>query len=632
MQPRDCLERQRLNIQTRARTYFVVSCKNKEYIGQNQAHDIRLQEYYKFPKLYRPSEVANGMPPRSIQPKRVSESQMSSSHSSPPPAHICLCQPTPKIPRPRNAFILFRQHHHSAVMAQNPGKSNPAISKIIGDMWKNATEDTRKEWQNHADEEKRQHMARYPDYRYQPRRSNKKGGSGSTRSPNDAAGEPSRCSRCGGRTGAYSISESYPILPIPTVSAPTMPGGPSRSGSLHGLLGPSSSPFGRQPSPGDHKRKRSDEVGYHHGAEALLQLGSHERDYPSRTTSPAMSYQSDLPLAGDRRASDPANYRQLQQRHETSSFSPEYLEPHHYSSPHMHLQQRTPTGPDRPQPTTSTPTLPGVEKIQQIQRITRPLSNRSLAATGGPSQSPLLSSTLGRTFLISVEVGDSRLAAELSFILHSELLERFRTVAVHQLMDITEWRQFLQHSGTAGPEDLASDYLRAVAAARRQFEAIVMNAAVTHEHSVSGGLSSGSSASSVASPWDQRDNRQPLGPPGAQFRTQPPLIISILQQYILTHSATARRRLSPNGNVSPVYTSEWCIDVWRGSPRPNVTITIRSDDPMGAVRVEDPALGLISMPSPTGNGGLGGKAWKSNIIRRLTFEVTEFITNRYGSV
>ncbi|KAF3108513.1 hypothetical protein TWF103_005590 [Orbilia oligospora] len=602
-----------------------------EYISHNQSHDIRVQEYYKFPKPYRPPPFVNGMPPRSIQPKGVSESQMSSSHSSTPPAHICLCQPTPKIPRPRNAFILFRQHHHSAVMAQNPGKPNPAISKIIGDMWKNATEDTRKEWQNHADEEKRQHMARYPDYRYQPRRSNKKGNNASSRSPNDSAGEPSRCSRCGGRTGAYSITDSYPILPIPTVTAPSMPGGPSRSGSIHGLLGPSSSPFGRQPSPGEHKRKRSDEVGYHHGAEALLQLGSHERDYPSRTTSPAMSYQSDLPLAGDRRASDPANYRQFQQRHETSSFSTDYLEPHHYSSPQMHMQQRNPTATDRQQPTTSTPTLPGVEKIQQIQRITRPLSNRSLAAAGGPGQSPLLSSAMGRTFLISVEVGDSRLAAELSFILHSELLERFRTVVVHQLMDITEWRQFLQHPSASGPEDLASDYLRAVAAARRQFEAIVVNAAVAYEQGSSGGPSSGSSAPSVASPWDQRDHRQPLGPPGAQFRSPQP-IISILQQYILTHSATARRRLSPNGNVSPVYTSEWCIDVWRGSPRPNVTITVRSDDPMGPVQVEDPALGLISIPPPTGNPSLGGKPWKSQIIRRLAFEITEFITSRYGSI
>ncbi|KAK6504874.1 hypothetical protein TWF481_006810 [Arthrobotrys musiformis] len=602
-------------------------------------------------------------------------------------------------------------------MAQNPGKSNPGISKIIGDMWKNATEDTRKEWQNHADEEKRQHMARYPDYRYQPRRSNKRGTSaGSTRSPNDSAGEPSRCSRCGGRTGAYSMTD-YPVLPVPTVTAPSVSGGPSRSGSIHGLLGPSSSPFGRQPSPGEHKRKRSDEVGYHHGAEALLQLGSHERDYPSRSmapptsttittttkspappkrdkmmdtspprslkrrrisknitvkeekdvpvkdaqnnmlppltssinlnvnaitsrtaTSPAMSYQSDLPLAGDRRASDPASYRQFQQRHETSPFATDYLEPHHYSSPQMHMQQRNPTATDRQQPTSSTPTLPGVEKIQQIQRITRPLSNRTLASSaGGPGQPPLPSSTLGRTFLISVEVGDNRLAAELSFILHTELLERFRTVGVHQLMDINEWRQFLHHSnaGAAGPEDLASDYLRAVAAARRQFEAIVVNAAAAHEHSGSGegvgGLTSGSSVPSTASLWDQRDHRQPLGPPGAQFRAPQP-IISILQQYILTHSATARRRLSPNGNVSPVYTSEWCIDVWRGSPRPNVTITVRSDDPMGLVQVEDPALGLISIPSPTGNASLGGKPWKSPVIRRLAFEITEFITSRYGSI
>lgn len=49
------------------------------------------------------------------------------------------------------AFILFRQHHHATVMAQNPGKPNPEISKIIGHMWKTSGDAVKAQWQAHAD-------------------------------------------------------------------------------------------------------------------------------------------------------------------------------------------------------------------------------------------------------------------------------------------------------------------------------------------------------------------------------------------------------------------------------------------------------------------------------------------------
>ncbi|KAK6359462.1 hypothetical protein TWF696_000618 [Orbilia brochopaga] len=600
------------------------------YTAHNR-HSVQ-QEQYKNKKVCRLSTTSHGMPPRSGQPKGTSSSMSSSQHSTPPASHICLCQPTPKIPRPRNAFILFRQHHHSAVMAQNPGKSNPAISKIIGEMWKNASEDTRKEWQNHADEEKRQHMARYPEYRYQPRRSGKKGASGS--SGGDAGNEPSRCPRCGGRTGAYSVtgSPSFPVLPVPTPSAPAsaVPG-PSRSSSLRDLLGPSM-------SPSDHKRKRSDETGYFPGAEALLQLGSLERDYPSRTTSPAMSYQSTSELPLERRASDPSlasSYRQLQPpRHETS-FSPDFLEPpygsHHQQHHHHHhqrhhslhpqqlqlpreLERRHPTS-DRP--TTSTPTpLAPTDKIQQIQRITRPLSTRAPASSASTSSAAAHSHSpppLGsRTFIIAVEVTDPRLAAELCFLLHTDLVERFRDVRVHQPMDVPEWRQFLQR--TSGPEDLASDYLRAVAAARHNFDAMFTPVPLQS--------------------WERDRPAPPLTTQQQQFRSLPPPgvpaphTVSILQQYILTHSTTAKRRLSPGGNSSPVYTWEWCVDVWRGSPRPDMTIIVRNDDGMGVVTVEDAALGLLSVPAPTSRED--GRLWGQTVIRRLAFEVRESVMGRYG--
>ncbi|KAI1944901.1 slightly ste11-like protein [Ophidiomyces ophidiicola] len=114
---------------------------------------------------------------------------------------FCLCQPDPKIPRPRNAFILFRQHFQAAVVAQNPGLANPEISKIIGEKWRNLPVESKQDWKNLAEEEKARHQQQYPDYRYQPRRYGRKGsnaGAASSGISNNPTGA-SVCNRCGGR-------------------------------------------------------------------------------------------------------------------------------------------------------------------------------------------------------------------------------------------------------------------------------------------------------------------------------------------------------------------------------------------------------------------------------------------------
>jgi hypothetical protein len=63
----------------------------------------------------------------------------------------CLCQPGPKVPRPRNAFILYRQHHNTSVVARHPGLANPKISKIIGELWNNEPEEERQRWRGYAE-------------------------------------------------------------------------------------------------------------------------------------------------------------------------------------------------------------------------------------------------------------------------------------------------------------------------------------------------------------------------------------------------------------------------------------------------------------------------------------------------
>ncbi|KAJ5172416.1 hypothetical protein N7492_005009 [Penicillium capsulatum] len=62
------------------------------------------------------------------------------------PEQFCLCQPDPKIPRPRNAFILYRQHYQALVAAHNPGLANPDISKIIGKQWRSLSEEEKNKW------------------------------------------------------------------------------------------------------------------------------------------------------------------------------------------------------------------------------------------------------------------------------------------------------------------------------------------------------------------------------------------------------------------------------------------------------------------------------------------------------
>lgn len=153
------------------------------------------------------------------KPPQSATSTASSDHTG----HVCLCLPEPKIPRPRNAFILYRQHHQQNIIARNPGLNNPDISKIIGEQWKALSEEHKKVWQDLAQEEKARHHEQYPDYRYQPRRGGKPGSSPLNPSGQHTTVDRYRCPRCGGRsirtpTSPFLDSAGTPTLPPPNVS------------------------------------------------------------------------------------------------------------------------------------------------------------------------------------------------------------------------------------------------------------------------------------------------------------------------------------------------------------------------------------------------------------------------------
>ncbi|KAJ6115058.1 mating-type HMG-box protein MAT1-2 [Penicillium sp. IBT 16267x] len=82
--------------------------------------------------------------------------------------------PRKRIPRPPNAWILYRQHHHAQTTALNPGVPNNNISRLISVKWRSETEDTRQRWHTLAAQVKAQHALDFPDYQYSPRRPGEK--------------------------------------------------------------------------------------------------------------------------------------------------------------------------------------------------------------------------------------------------------------------------------------------------------------------------------------------------------------------------------------------------------------------------------------------------------------------------
>ncbi|KAI9928002.1 hypothetical protein ASPWEDRAFT_184745 [Aspergillus wentii DTO 134E9] len=79
-----------------------------------------------------------------------------------------------KVPRPPNAFILYRQHHHPLIKAAYPDLQNNNISIMLGKQWKAESDEVKTYYKALANEEKRKHAEIHPDYQYAPRKPSEK--------------------------------------------------------------------------------------------------------------------------------------------------------------------------------------------------------------------------------------------------------------------------------------------------------------------------------------------------------------------------------------------------------------------------------------------------------------------------
>jgi hypothetical protein len=72
-------------------------------------------------------------------------------------------------PRPPNAFILYRRQQQAHLRRTRPGLHLRLASKLIANWWKMESEEVKAHYKKAAENEKQEHMKKYPGYRYRPR-------------------------------------------------------------------------------------------------------------------------------------------------------------------------------------------------------------------------------------------------------------------------------------------------------------------------------------------------------------------------------------------------------------------------------------------------------------------------------
>ncbi|CAH7686194.1 expressed protein [Phakopsora pachyrhizi] len=75
-----------------------------------------------------------------------------------------------KLPRPPNSWILYRSDKIVEMKSLNLGLAQSVLSKEIAAKWHNETSEVKKEYEKKAEIIKAEHAAKYPDYKYNPKR------------------------------------------------------------------------------------------------------------------------------------------------------------------------------------------------------------------------------------------------------------------------------------------------------------------------------------------------------------------------------------------------------------------------------------------------------------------------------
>ncbi|KAF5353049.1 hypothetical protein D9758_008795 [Tetrapyrgos nigripes] len=102
-----------------------------------------------------------------IDPASISPSTSTSTSTS---SHTYSRTQPKRIPRPPNAFMLFRSHFWSTQKDRIAERDHRQISRMVGVLWNEMPQDQKEVYRLKAVEVKKEHMKRFPNYRYAPSR------------------------------------------------------------------------------------------------------------------------------------------------------------------------------------------------------------------------------------------------------------------------------------------------------------------------------------------------------------------------------------------------------------------------------------------------------------------------------
>ncbi|KAG4431183.1 hypothetical protein IFR05_013328 [Cadophora sp. M221] len=589
---------------------------------------------------------------------RMGDLAINSARTSGPPTsdltreQVCLCQPDPKIPRPRNAFILYRQHYQAQVVSQNPGLANPEISKIIGEQWREQAPEVKSDWKRLAEEEKQRHQRQYPGYRYQPRRAGKLNG---LRPISALSGDdPSRCPKCNGR---YISTPSTPLTsftpafsatprterPLPPLtpsqnepdrrrySGPMMNSRtdtprviPSHQQSIRRPQYPPPQPLQvyherdeemdiLSPSPGQKRRRFNEEN--HRGYAANSPVTYSAPQHFARSGAPPMSavYRQPLPGSGmivchgSMGPPPPHSPTNQQPRHTYSTRSNTFDESLRLPPLQTQMTTSTPTTSQRPDSKVEARetharsieamvmTIPYVNKIKLLTKVSPPL-----APPGPTSPSQEI-----RGAVVVVEGPDKVLLSEIGAFINEHLSK-------DQSFAVTSWNV------TPDPKpasDSADTEMSGASNSEEEYPFVEYLSTISEWHKKSQEMA-------------RYITTIPPSSNGAKASTESKTkvlpVALVPGGFSLTTSESYARQIPINDSYSPVDHWQWMATLWRGIIGPDLTVyvsrvsreeinkyggfEIRQDCPCIIVRI------------PEGDAKMDEKT-----ARRLGFEVVEFI-------
>ncbi|KAL8952913.1 MAG: hypothetical protein Q9222_001203 [Ikaeria aurantiellina] len=603
----------------------------------SQASDASVEEVITSPKTRARSSVSLSHRSSNAQEQRLPS--ITQDHTKwNTPSSICLCQPDPKVPRPRNAFILYRQHHQAHVVHQNPGLANPEISKVIGDHWRQSPPEVKAHWKNLAEEEKIRHARQYPDYRYQPRRNGRNTsisqGSNQSGSPMDAENR-----RAGYLASASSASPGTPY------SANRPPSTPSTASSARRFLqGAGSPPMAGPANSFLHHRNR--DLSSNISALGLATprfKRPEEVDYPL-SPDPKRRRMVAPPHPTPRIANGPSTPFAFPRRRESLP-RPDFM-----NSPTFAMGP-----PPRPHPVAHPPdssltlpplqhasvsadssqaksieamvmSIPALNKIRILSKISPPLANPSPASPGFETKG----------LIVAIDGQEFAVVEQITAFLNTVLTPSY-AVKVFQSPTATEK---LQESASAVHDNTTTasietchlnmaKYLSLSAELKRYITSAPAAAAVISSPAVSPkSILPSSSFTGVPEPQSSAASNSPIP-------------IALIPSYQLTHTDFSACRVPIDDNYAPTDHWQWMASMWRGIVGPDITVAVKA--------FEDEQTGKNGKKGGNGNGGgalevdvrledsravlvrveKGGKVGEG-ALRRVGFEVGEYIRGRVG--